>query len=114
MISYFQVEVEDPSYKLTKLGVLREKQVVKKQIPLINNSLAPITFFLSCTPSTPELQDSSVLRITPTQQITLPARGGTCKVDVTFAPKCRIPQFTEEVIEKPLLYLINRALILSN
>lgn len=92
-----QVEVANPAHKNTKLGALRIGQVVKKQINLMNNSPSPITFQLNCTPTTPELQDRSVLKISPSQQISLPARGGTCKVDVVFSPKSRIQQFAEEV-----------------
>ena len=91
------MEVTNPMYKNTRLGALRIGQVVKKQIQLANNSPSPISFQLSCTPTTQELQDRAVLKITPTQQITLPPKGGTCKVDVVFSPKTRIPQFSEEV-----------------
>lgn len=87
----------NPSQKNTKLGALRIGQTVKKQIPLVNNSPSPITFHLTFTPTTPELQDRAVMKISPTQLITLPARGGTCKVDVVFSPKSRVQPFTEEV-----------------
>lgn len=96
-VSMWKVEVADSNMKLLKLGALRVGQVVKKQVPLVNNSPSPITFKLNCTPTTPDLQDSSVLKVTPTQQISLPARGGACKVDVVFSPRTRIQQFTEEV-----------------
>lgn len=93
-----KIEVAHPSQKIVKFGALREKQVIKKQIPLVNNSPSPITFQLSCTPTTAELQEEGVLKVHPTQAITLQPRGGTCKVDVVFSPKKRVPQFTEEVM----------------
>ena len=71
---------------------------VKKYIPIVNNSPAPITFNLALTPTEPALQTKEVLAISPKDQITLDARGGTTKVEVWFRPKARIPQFTEEVL----------------
>ncbi len=32
-------------------------------------------------------------------------RGGSAKVDIVFSPKCRIPQFTEEVGRVFMLYV---------
>ena len=82
---------------MVKLGAMRVGQTIKKHIPIVNNSLKEITFALAITPSMPALQDSTVLMVSPTNKITLPPKGGTAKVEVVFAPKSRIPQFTEEV-----------------
>ena len=92
------MEVVDPKHKILKLGVLRVGQVVKKQVPIVNKSLAPITFRVGFTPSNTLLNDRQIFRFLPlNENITLPARGGTAKVDIQFSPKSRIPQFTEEV-----------------
>ena len=97
-----QVEVADPKDKIVNLGARLVNDVVKKYIPIINNSPSAITFSLALTPTAPALQKASsfasqVLSITPTNSITLEPKGGTCKVALTFSPGCRIPQFTEEV-----------------
>ncbi len=101
----FQVQVADPKHRIVKLGALRVGQSVRKTIPIINRSPAPLTFSLALTPSSVSLQEHRALRIAPTQQITLAANGGTAKVDVAFGPKMRIPPFTEEVrIQCPYIY----------
>ena len=82
---------------MVRFGALRVGQTVKRTVPIINNSPAPITFHLGVTPSSTLLQDKTVLRLTPTHDLTLHPRGGTAKVDVVFSPKSRIPPFTEEV-----------------
>lgn len=71
--------------------------MVKKYIPIVNNSPAAITFNLALTPVLPVLQKPAVLSISPTSTITLDPKG-SFKVEVIFSPKCRIPQFTEEVM----------------
>ena len=92
-----QIEVANPRDKMVRFGALRVGQTVKRTVPIINNSPAPITFHLGVTPSSTLLQDKTVLRLTPTHDLTLHPRGGTAKVDVVFSPKSRIPPFTEEV-----------------
>lgn len=39
-----------------------------------------------------------VLCLNPTSELSLKPKGDTCKVEVTFSPKCRIQPFTEEVM----------------
>lgn len=90
----------DPKHRIVQLGNLVIHKVVKKQIPIVNHSQAPITITLTNHPITQQLQHTNVLRISPTQPITLPANGGQAKVDVVFAPKSRIPTFSEEVSGK--------------
>ena len=97
MFPCFQIEVVDPKDKIVNLGPRLVGNVVKKYIPIINNSPAAITFTLALTPTTSALQQPGVLSIAPTNPITLEAKGGTCKVEVVFRPPCRIPQFMEEV-----------------
>ncbi|XP_078688637.1 hydrocephalus-inducing protein-like [Branchiostoma floridae x Branchiostoma belcheri] len=92
------VEVADKRQKIVQLGALLVGTTVKKVVSLVNKSLAPITFNLVCTPSSHLLQDSRVLSISPYQSITLKPRGGKVNAEVTFSPRTRIPQFTEEVM----------------
>ncbi|ESO91099.1 hypothetical protein LOTGIDRAFT_122343, partial [Lottia gigantea] len=96
--SEMKIEVADPKMKIVNLGSKLVGEVVKKYIPIVNNSPAPITFNLALTPTSPGLQQSDILSIAPTSAITLPPRGGTCKVEVAFRPKKRIAPFTEEVM----------------
>ncbi len=93
----FQIEVSNPRDKLIKFGALRIGQTAKRSVPIVNNSAAPLTFRVGVTPSAPALQASGVLRVAPSQEVTLQPRGGSTKVDVVFAPKARITPFTEEV-----------------
>ncbi|XP_013405663.1 hydrocephalus-inducing protein [Lingula anatina] len=93
-----KIEVANPKQKLVNFGALRVNQVVKKVIPIVNNSPAPISFNLTITPNNMALQDASILNWSPKNNITLEPKGGTCKVEVTFSPKTRITQFTEEVL----------------
>ncbi|XP_046359897.2 hydrocephalus-inducing protein homolog isoform X3 [Haliotis rufescens] len=93
-----KIEVADPKHKIVNLGPKYVGDVVKKYIPIVNNSPAAITFNLALTPTAPALQQPDVLSVSPTQPIRLSPRGGTCKVEIVFKPKSRIPQFTEEVM----------------
>uniref|UniRef100_A0A2C9K9X8 HYDIN/VesB/CFA65-like Ig-like domain-containing protein n=1 Tax=Biomphalaria glabrata TaxID=6526 RepID=A0A2C9K9X8_BIOGL len=93
-----KIEVADPAHKCVNLGAKMVGDNVRKFIPVVNNSPAPITFNLALTPTEPALQQKEVLSIAPKEQITLEANGGTTKVEVWFRPKARIPQFTEEVL----------------
>ncbi|ELT89592.1 hypothetical protein CAPTEDRAFT_222082 [Capitella teleta] len=93
-----KIEVADPKMKVVKFGALRVGQTVKKIIPIINNSPASITFHLGITPSTLALQDTATLKLAPLTEVTLAPKGGTSKVEMVFSPKCRIPQFAEEVL----------------
>ncbi|XP_059164883.1 hydrocephalus-inducing protein homolog isoform X3 [Physella acuta] len=93
-----KIEVLDPKQKCLNLGARMVGDNVRKFIPIVNNSPSPITFNLALTPTEPALQQKEVLSITPKEQITLDANGGTMKVEVWFRPKARIPQFAEEVL----------------
>ena len=89
----------DQKHKMVRFGALRVGQTVKRVIPIVNNSPAPITFNLAITPSQTILQDPSILKLEQKDGIVLEPKGGSTKVCVTFAPNTRIPQFTEEVSE---------------
>lgn len=105
-----QVGVADTRQKIVKFGALHIGQTLKKIIPVVNNSAAPLTFNVVLNPVTPALQESGVLRLLPSEQpITLQAKGGMAKVEVMLAPKTRVSQFTEEVINsRALLTNINK------
>ncbi|NWU95982.1 HYDIN protein, partial [Upupa epops] len=93
-----KVDVVEPQGKVVKLGALSIGQTVKKVITIANNSAAPITFKLYLMSTTPELQEAGVLCLNPTGKLSLKPKGDTCKVEVTFSPKCRIQAFTEKVM----------------
>ncbi|XP_009976302.1 PREDICTED: hydrocephalus-inducing protein-like, partial [Tauraco erythrolophus] len=93
-----KVDVVEPQGKVVALGALSIGQTVKKTVTIVNNSTAPVRFKLSLISTIPELQEAGVLSLNPTKEIRLKAEGGTCKVEVTFSPKCRIQPFTEEVM----------------
>ncbi|XP_051884712.1 hydrocephalus-inducing protein homolog [Pristis pectinata] len=92
-----KVEVVNPKNKVVYFRALRVGQTVRKVIPIINRSLAPVNFILAMTPNQQLLQNAEVLSLSPNNKITLKAQGGTCNVAVTFSPVCRIPEFAEEV-----------------
>ena len=81
-----------------KFGALRIGQTLKKIIPIVNSSGAPLTFNVTLNPVTPALQESGVIRLLPSEQpITLQAKGGMAKVEIMLSPKTRVTQFSEEV-----------------
>ncbi|KAL3860158.1 hypothetical protein ACJMK2_010318 [Sinanodonta woodiana] len=93
-----KVEVANAAQKVLNFGPKMVGEMIKKYVPIVNNSPAAITFNLALTPTTSQLQQPGILTISPTTPITLDSKGGTCKVEVVFHPKTRIPQFTEEVM----------------
>ncbi|OCT82470.1 hypothetical protein XELAEV_18025000mg [Xenopus laevis] len=104
-----KVEVADPKYKVTNCGAVSIGQVVKKSIPIVNNSLCPVTCKIILSPSIPALQDPKVLSLSPSSEITIPPRGGICKLELQFNPKERIAQFAEEVMLEA--YGVTRSLL---
>lgn len=89
----------DARQKIVKFGALRIGQTLKKIIPVVNNSAAPLTFNMTLNPLTPALQEPGVIRLLPSEQpITLQAKGGMAKVEVMLSPKTRVAQFSEEVM----------------
>ncbi|CAB3998552.1 Hypothetical predicted protein [Paramuricea clavata] len=93
-----KVDVCNPDDRKVNFGALRIGQSAERIVKLRNNSPAAITFSLVITPSLPILQQSSVLTVSPSSEITLEPNGGSCNVHVMFTPTTRIPQFTEEVM----------------
>ncbi|XP_069757040.1 hydrocephalus-inducing protein homolog [Narcine bancroftii] len=93
-----KVEVINPKNKVVYFHGLRVGQTMRKVVPIINRSLAPVNFILAMTPNQQLLQSAKVLSLSPSGQIALRAQGGTCDIAVTFSPFCRMPEFAEEVM----------------
>ncbi|XP_008567942.1 PREDICTED: hydrocephalus-inducing protein homolog, partial [Galeopterus variegatus] len=91
-----KVLVLDPANRIVKLGAVPPGQVVKKMVSIINNSLVQLIFNLSVMFSIPELQEPKVITLVPFQNIALKPKE-VCKLEVIFAPKKRVPPFSEEV-----------------
>uniref|UniRef100_A0A2K6KCF4 HYDIN axonemal central pair apparatus protein n=1 Tax=Rhinopithecus bieti TaxID=61621 RepID=A0A2K6KCF4_RHIBE len=91
-----KILVLDPPNRIVKLGAVLPGQVVKRTVSIMNNSLAQLTFNQSILFSIPELQEPKVLTLVPFHNITLKPRE-VCKLEVSFAPKKRVPPFSEEV-----------------
>ena len=87
-----------PHQLLVRFGALRQGQLVKHVVPIINRSPVPISLTLSVTPVSQALQDDpSALKLMPSDTFTLEGKGGTKAVEVYFSPETRIPVFIEEV-----------------
>uniref|UniRef100_A0A8C9JFG5 HYDIN axonemal central pair apparatus protein n=1 Tax=Panthera tigris altaica TaxID=74533 RepID=A0A8C9JFG5_PANTA len=91
-----KILVLDPVNRIVKLGAVLPGQVVKKTVSVMNNSHAPLTFSQTVLFSIPELQEPQVITLIPSYNITLKPKE-VCKLEVIFAPKKRIPPFSEEV-----------------
>ncbi len=98
-----KIELANPVQKIVNFGALQldDKGATRcsKMVRLVNRSPATLSPSLSIVPSSsvPALQKEGVLTVEPMGEIPLKANGGACNVTVTFAPTCRIPQFSEEV-----------------
>ena len=102
-----RVEVANPKDRVVNLGALRVGQVVRRSVPIQNSSPAPLSFNMVITPLSSILQQlPNVLTLAPKQEIHLKAKGGSQNLEVVFSPRCRIPQFTEEVRIKLLTAFI--------
>nr|KAF6318524.1 HYDIN axonemal central pair apparatus protein [Pipistrellus kuhlii] len=92
-----KIVVLDPANRILKLGAVLPGQVVKKTVSIMNNSQAPVTFSHSVLFSVPELREPKVITLMPFGHITLKPKE-VRKLEVIFAPKKRIPLFSEEVL----------------
>ncbi|CAE1301645.1 HYDIN [Acanthosepion pharaonis] len=90
-----KVTVAESKHKIVKLGTHSIGSCTKRTIPIVNKSLASMTFNLQFSPVCTQLKD--VISVTPSSTITLPAKVGTINIQVIFKPTTRIPQFSEEV-----------------
>ncbi|XP_073515931.1 hydrocephalus-inducing protein homolog isoform X2 [Phyllobates terribilis] len=93
-----KVEVADPKYKVLNFGAVNIGQTVKREVSIVNRSLAAVSCTLHLSPSVPALQEPKVLSLSPSGEMTFPARGGLCKLEVQFTPRSRIAPFAEEVL----------------
>ncbi|XP_062997557.1 hydrocephalus-inducing protein homolog [Elgaria multicarinata webbii] len=93
-----KIDVVEPCNRVLKFGAIPPGHVVKKAATIVNNSAASVTFNLSFVSSAPELQETKVLTMSPSSEVTLQPNGGSCRVEVTFSPKSRVLPFTEEVL----------------
>ncbi|XP_044289866.1 hydrocephalus-inducing protein homolog [Varanus komodoensis] len=93
-----KIDVVEPRNRVLKFGAVPSGHVVKKTATIVNNSVASVTFSLSFVSSMPELQETKVLTLSPSSEVTLSAKGGTCHVEVAFGPRSRLLPFTEEVL----------------
>ncbi|XP_042636791.1 hydrocephalus-inducing protein homolog [Orycteropus afer afer] len=91
-----KILVLDPPNRIVKLGAVLPGQVVKKTVSIMNNSLTQLTFNQSVLFSIPELQEPKVITLTPFSNISLKPKE-VVKLEVVFAPKKRVPPFSEEV-----------------
>ncbi|XP_041376326.1 hydrocephalus-inducing protein-like isoform X3 [Gigantopelta aegis] len=92
-----KIEVADPKFRMVNLGARSIGDEVKKVIPIVNRSLAPIEFKVGITRGSKTLLPPSVLNIQPQENIVLQPKGGSASIEVNFKPRARILQFTEEV-----------------
>ncbi|KAL0967856.1 hypothetical protein UPYG_G00258420, partial [Umbra pygmaea] len=92
-----KVEFEDPRHKVVDLGAPQIGQKIRRVIPLVNNSRAPLTFSLLFSSTVKALLDSRVLSVNQTGEVTLKPFGGRCSVEVLFCPRERMAPFTSEL-----------------
>ncbi|KAM9301954.1 hydrocephalus-inducing protein homolog [Gastrophryne carolinensis] len=93
-----KVEVADPRHKVTSFGAVAIGQTIKKIVPIVNRSAAPVTCTFSLSASSPALQDPKVLSLSPSSEVTIPASGGLCHLEMIFCPRSRMAPFSEEVV----------------
>ena len=94
-----------------KLGTARIGQIIRKTVPIVNRSSAEAKFTLSIAPGQNALQESGVLGVYPSNQITMAPKESR-DIEVVFAPKPWVAPFRVDVIlesfgsSKPFLSLI--------
>ena len=70
-----------------------------RTVKVVNHSPISLPLSVSILPSSsvPALQQEGVLTVSPTGDVTIKPNGGDFPISVTFSPKVRVPQFSEEV-----------------
>ena len=114
--SEMRLELANPAQKIVNFGALQissdqERVSSSKTVKLVNRSPTALSLSLSIVPSSsvPALQKDGTLSVEPSGEISLKANSGSCDITITFNPKCRVPQFSEEVtmeclgLSQPLL-----------
>ncbi|XP_037539075.1 hydrocephalus-inducing protein homolog [Nematolebias whitei] len=90
-----KLDVKNPQQKKLKLGSLTLGQKVKKQAVLVNHSSSDLSFTLTLSTNTP--LDPKVLSVSPAGELKLKSGGGSCKVEIQFSPRQRVPPFISEL-----------------
>ncbi|XP_034542457.1 hydrocephalus-inducing protein homolog isoform X2 [Notolabrus celidotus] len=90
-----KLEVEDPRQRKVKLGSLMIGQKVKKQVVLVNRSPLGLSFTLLLNTNT--TLDQKDLSFSPTGEVSLKAKGGSCIVEIQFSPRQHVPAFSAEL-----------------
>ncbi|XP_067327017.1 hydrocephalus-inducing protein homolog [Anolis sagrei] len=93
-----KIDVVEPRSKVLKFGAVPPGHTAKKTATIVNHSVVFVNFQLNFVSSVPELHEEKVLTMSPSGEISLKPKGGTCQVEVTFAPRTRLLPFTEEVL----------------
>lgn len=95
---YFQIELVNPVQRTVNFGALRVNQTASKKVKLINRSPISVVCSVSIMPSSsvPALQAESVLFVSPSGDFSL-LPNAIKEIEITFSPKSRVTQFSEEV-----------------
>ena len=100
VVIVFQIELANPAQKVVSFGApLAVGESRTRTVKVVNHSPIPISLFVSILPSSsvPALQEEGVLTVSPTGEVTINSNGGDFPISITFSPKVRVPQFSEEV-----------------
>ncbi|CAJ1057505.1 hydrocephalus-inducing protein homolog isoform X2 [Xyrichtys novacula] len=90
-----KLEVKDPKHRKLKLGSLMVGQKVKKQVTLVNRSPLDLSFTLLLNTNT--ALDQKDLSFSPTRELVLKAKGGSCDVEIQFSPRQQVPLISAEL-----------------
>ena len=100
VVILFQIELANPAQKVVSFGApLAIGESRTRTVKVVNHSPIPISLSVSILPSSsvPALQEEGVLTVSPTGEVMINSNGGDFPISVTFSPKVRVPQFSEEV-----------------
>lgn len=94
-----QIELANPAQKVVRFGALGIGEHSTRMVKVVNHSPISLPLSVSILPScsVPALQQEGVLTVSPSGEVVIKPNGGDYPISVTFSPKARIPQFSEEV-----------------
>ena len=107
VIIVLQIELANPAQKVVSFGApLTIGETCTRTVKVVNHSPIALPLSVSILPSSsvPALQQEGVLTVSPTGEVTIKPNGGDFPISVTFSPKVRVPQFSEEVGRKNMRY----------
>ena len=78
------------------VGTLEIGKASRKELKIINRSIAPVDFNLLFEPKSEHLRAKGILKIEPCQNLSLKPNQ-SIDLHIKFSPKCRIPKFHEEL-----------------